>query len=773
LAEDIKNNIDSYPSPLTDPREKGYKWLLAYSKAAWSNGKAYTPSNMFYWGRKRLNEIRTYALGKQSISKYRKILLGDEVTDKSWLNIDWTAPSFITKFREIAVSKLLQKDFDVECFAVDPLAKTEEDEYRNQMTVKILMRQMAEQSGSELAKSPELQPGVNEPQDIEQLEMQMKYGYKHQRAMEGELGVSLIQQQNNIKELRKRVVENLFDFGLGGYKEWIDEKGMVKVREIVPENIITSYCTKNNFSDMVHCGEIIYVSITDLVPYFNEDQIKLIIKSVSGKYGNPSNMPMNNSQAASWDKYKVAVFDLELITWDTTVYKKEIDGRGNLRTVKSDFQNVGRQDTIELSKGQAEPKYIESTKKVVYKCKWLVGTDMMYDYNKSENQKRKMSSWWDTSLSYHLYAWNFYNMQFTGITERLIPLEDKASLLWFKLQNLQNRLIPYLINIDLNVLENTSFGKGGAKWKPEEVVDFVFNSFIVPYRSTDLLSKNPNYKPMSIEATGQLAAFQQLREELLGTIDMMRQISGLNEATDGSTVNSRNQNSTNNAMLESTNNALYLIQNADRELMASLSDAIIQRIQIAVQLGKVEGYAKALGSDTVKFYQINPNISNYELGIFVRPAPAYEERQMLIQDLNLKDSQGLIDPSDKILVMSCQNLKQAAELLAYRVEKRKQQQHQQALQVQQQAIEGNMQNLQQAEQMKQQTAMMLHQLEVERINIQSEWLYKIEAMKKSADLESAGMQGQAKVVSGQIQSQAKILSSHIAAEASKSKQAMA
>lgn len=755
----------TYPDALVDVRKKGYDYIMAYGKAAWNDGKSYTPATMFYYGRTRLAEIRQYGLGRQSISKYKKILLGDEVTDKTSFNVDWNPISFLTKFREIAISKILQRDFDIEAFCVDSLAKSEEDAYFNQMKVKIMMRQAAEQAGSPLADSPVLKANQNEPQDIEQLQMQMKYGYKHQKAMESELGISLVQQQNNIDEVRKRVCENLFDFGIGGYKEWIDQNGMVKFREIVPENLITSYCTKNDFSDMVHWGEVIFVSVADLAPYFSPDQLDYICKNIAGKYGNPNSYPIVNVVGRTWDRFKVAVFDMEFIDFDTTVYKKEQDNRGNIRTNKADFQNYSNTETIEFWKGQPEPKYINTTRKVIRRGKWLIGTEMMYDYGLQPNMKRKISSWWDTSLSCHLYAWNFYNMQFAGITERLITIEDNLCLTWYKLQNLKNKLIPYLIKLDINALEGVNFGKGGKKMTPADLVDFMLQEFVVLYRSTDLLSKNPNYDPARIEATGQLAAFKMLYEEFAALLQMMRDVTGLNEITDGSTPNAKNLNSTNAAAIQSTNNALYLIMNADKQLMNRLSDAIVQRIQVAIKSGKIEGYAKALGSDTVKFLQISPDISNYELGIFVRDAPTYEERQAFIADLNLKDSQGLIDPADKLIVMNTQNLKQAGELLAYNIQKRVQQQQQFALQQTQVAAEANGQMAMQVEGMKQQTIGVQLQADLVRIETEMRWQFQIEAMKKQTDFQGEVVQSEARTIGHTIQAEAKVAASKIAAEA--------
>ncbi len=201
---------------------------------------------------------------------------------------------------------------------------------------------------------------------------------------------------------------------------------------------------------------------------------------------------------------------------------------------------------------------------------------------------------------------------------------------------MSNKLIPYLINIDLNALEGVDFGGGGEKMNPTKVMDFIFSNFVVPYRSTDLLSQNPNYKPVSIEASGQLVVFGQLYDDLMRTIDLMRQVSGLNELTDGSTPNARTLVPVANAAMESTNNALYLLSFADKQLIQSVADAVVAKVQIAVKLGKVQGYAKSLGDETIKFLQINPNLSIHEFGIFIEDAPQDYERQQLIQELNIR-----------------------------------------------------------------------------------------------------------------------------------------
>lgn len=739
-------------------------------------------------GNLKMSEIKMYGLGKQPVDKYKKLMSPGNPTDSSWRAIDWTPPAFMCKFREIELSKIHQKKFDFQAFAVDPLAKSEEDEYFNKMKVKVLMREAAMQQGSPLADSPIIAQQPGEPEDMEQLTMQKDFGYKHIMAMEGEEAISLIFQQNNIDEIERQLGESLYDYGLGAVTPEIDENGMVKLRVINNEYFGTSYFEKADGSDMIHWFEIIPTYVGDLAPFYTREELDDICKKSLTINGNPNSYtPFNGFFNKAWNRFKVMVMKIKFYSWNDTVYKEETDNRDNMRFGKSSYKNKQflsvnpegelQQDEPENSgynepldetadKGSPTPKYINSCKKVVYKASWIINTDYMHDWGLKENQNRKLSSWWDTDLDIQLYSWNFYKMQFTGITERLIPLEDSACMTWFNLQNLSNKLIPYIINIDMNSIEGAfPYGKGGTKGKPSDVMDFIFSNFVAPYRSTDLLSRNPNYKPVSIEATGQLAAFAHYYEKLQRELDYMRMVSGLNEATDASTVNAKNLNSTNDAMIESTNNAIYPIVNAKKNILLRVADAVVQKVQIAVKLGEVQGYAKALGNNSVQFFSINPDISLHELGIFIEDAPTQAQRDALWQDVSIKESQGLLTVADKAFVMTCRNLKEAYMVLDYKIKKRKEEAQQFELQKIQENNQGQMQMQQQTAQIQQQTIAIQLQADLQRLNVSGQWTYITEKMKKEADVNGESIQAEARNIGKQIEAEAKIQAAHVAAGA--------
>jgi hypothetical protein len=337
-----------------------------------------------------------------------------------------------------------------------------------------------------------------------------------------------------------------------------------------------------------------------------------------------------------------------------------------------------------------------------------------------------------------------------------------------KLQNLKNKLIPYLIELDMTALEAVALGKGGEGMKPMELIDFAFNNFILLYRSNDLISeRNPNYRPMKIEASGQLQAFAQLYQDLTVQLDLMRQVWGLNELTDGSTPNEKTLVPVAEAAIQSTNNALYLISNGEKQLMTRLADQIMCKVQIAIKLGKVEGYLRPLGSNAIKFLSINPEVGLREFGIFLEDVMSDSQREALYAELSAKESQGLIMPQDKIKVMSCKNMKQAQIYLAYVTNKRIEENRQFEMQKIQQQVQGNARVAAAAEQMKQQTISLKGQIDAQLMLIEKMWDYQIEHMKKTSDQIEGGHQADAKVVSSQLAAHAKILSQQIAADAQK------
>jgi hypothetical protein len=724
----------TYPRHDINPDKKGEDWIRQYAKAVWNDSISSTPNTIFYRNAEEYDRIAKYRTGTQDISQYKKFLTGDDKADSSWMKIDWSIRPIVSTKRDIVISKIHSRQTNITCTPIDILARDKADEYYNTVRTKILMREALQQANPELAQSPVLQPEPGEPEDLDELEMYMEYGYKHNAAMEAEMAIELVQYQNDWEQSRRQVIESLFDYGVGGWKDGIDADGRATIRPVKVENLITNYCRTPNFKDLTHVAEVLEVSVADLADKFSEADLKLISDKAINKNGLRTNYPGGSLYNRDTDRFKVKVMDLEFYSYNTIVYRQRINEEGNLVYRKSKYENANEPDMVDIE-GNVTSKFIKRTVKVVYKCKWIVDTDFMYDFGLATNMKRDKQAKLDTSLSYHLFAYNFHEMKAQGYMERIIPIVDEYQNTIYKVQNFKQRWLPYIIDIDLNALESVALGKGGQKMKPLEVLDMMFQTNVLVGRKSDVAG-NPNYKSVDIRPTGMAEEFSVLVNDLSRILSDLNIVLGLNELTDSTTPNSKTLVPVAQMAYESTNNALYPVIYADKQLSVSAAKGIIQRVQIAVKQGKVEGYVHALGTNSMKFISVSPEIAMHDFGIKITDAPTDDQRRMLLEGMNLKDSQGMIDPADRILVMNCNNLKQAEMILAYRIKKRQEKAQADAMAQQQQNGEIQMQSAQAAEQSKQQTMQLEYQLKMQLENLKGEWALKV-AMVKAESTDNA------------------------------------
>jgi hypothetical protein len=151
------------------------------------------------------------------------------------------------------------------------------------------------------------------------------------------------------------------------------------------------------------------------------------------------------------------------------------------------------------------------------------------------------------------------------------------------------------------------------------------------------------------------------------------------------------------------------------------------------------------------------------LAIFIEEAPTDAQREALWADLSIAANQDLIMQGDKHFIMTCKNLNKAYQILDYRIQKRKEEMHQQQQALVQQQTEGNMQVAQVSEQMKQQTIQMQAEADMQLLIMEKQMEYETEKMKKTIDLEGETRQIAGRIDVGSIAAQAKVISQQISA----------
>lgn len=703
----------NFPKHNISPKEKGKNWCLQFIKAAYGGYKNSVGEKMFYSKAFKYEEIKTYALGRQGTERYHKRMGVEEETNTTFANIDNKVLGIIRKQRQTALSRLQKSTYNIVATAIDTQARNEMDEYYAQVKAKLAMRKAIEEQMPEMANHPLLQLDAKDPKDLEELEMQAEYGFKHTLAMEAEDAVNLGFMWNDIARKRDDVFEKLFDEGVAVYKDWLDAEGKPRFRVCDNRNVICNYVSYPDFNDLIYIGEIVempfYVFEQESKGQFSSVDYEEIYNAAKREKNNSANYPAYGEQG--YDKCKVWVLDMQWYSVDTMYFENRVNRLGNMIYAKVPYEKAQKQTSKEFTK---------RTDTMVYKGKWVLNTEFIYDYGTNYDIKRTPNKTGKACLDYHVEAINFHNMEAKGIMEDLIPIADQIHLAWLKWQNIQNTLLPYMIEIDLDALEDVALGKGGDTLSAKEVLDMAFQNGILLTRRRDISERNVNYQSVNFIQTNYGEAVAEAWNNLIRVIGMVNEIIGLNALTDASTPNPKIL--TNPALLanEGTNNALYNITVAEKRLLMKLANAMVKRMQQAVKKGDVQGYLPALGEGTVKFIKLSPDLEMHEFGIFLEDKPTDEKKQLFQQEILKHKMEGTLDITDAILIESEPNLKRAEKILAYRINKRREQKQKEAMQMQQMNAQVQMQAAAAAEEEKRKTLQFEYQLKGELLKMEIE-----------------------------------------------------
>lgn len=762
----------AFPKHNIDPAKKDGKWLLQATKAAW--GDCYG-QEMFYHSREKYSELRDYAYGKQSVDRYKPFMGVDKAVDTSMWNVSWETRPVISKYMDIIVSKIMNLGRKAIATPIDAQAQDEADKYFADVKAKILMRDALQQVNPQLAQSPYLMPEPGEPENMEELEMQYEYGFKFNMAREAEQGIELVQYQNNLPQKRLQVTKDIVHIGVGGYKDWLDENGNAKFRDSDPANVIMSYCRKSDFLDKIYVGEIIEPTIAELSQYFNDEELKNI--EGAAKH-NP--IASSRSQSLKNEKLKIPVLDIEILTWNDIVYSRMLAEDGSEDYKRRPYDNitnparVKEQSNIYDAETEGyKSKYYSKKVECWYKIKWVIGTDFYYGDGKVENQKRPKDARQKSESSYHFQAVNFKDMTSQGVVERLKPIVDEYQLTIFKIQDFKNKWLPYIMEIDFDAIESVAIGAGGTKWTPEKILEMVFQTRALVVRKKDISGVNVNYKALEIHPTGMAAELVPLMNDLTRLLQEMNDVTGLNPVTDATGSGERKLKSTAQLDYQATNNALEPLMFAEKMLFESLSKGCIMRLIQAVKRGQVSGVMTALGSNTVKFIKVSPDIGLYSWGIKIQDIPTDDDVQLIMQQMGLGQAKDLFRPQDIFIIKSMDNLKAMEQRIGYLYEKRHKESQQYEMGKIQQTIDGQQKSSMVSEQAKQQTLQIEYQLktqfELTKLEKEKELLLlKLEYERGNTIISTEG-----KLQDSQQQVQGKVLSSSVAAEGSIEKQRVA
>ncbi len=765
------NSSSSFPYPNhdVDPKDKGMSWCMEYAKAAYYDFNYGIMKAVFAGNGGDYQKWRLYGMGKQPITQYKKWLGVDMLTNQTWKSIDWSVRAIIPGYRDKVISKLMKEDYSIVATAIDAEAKTKTTELYNQLKAKLAVRQAIIQQNPQLATHPLITLQSGDPLDTEELEMRVSLGEQFNRSKDAEMAVELGFFENDYEVWRKSVYEDLFDWGVSGYWDWLGDDNHAKFERADSENVIISVSKDGSFKDIVHAGQVKPVSLIDLAlltnaegnPLFTDKELQEFAGSIAGKFGNPNFTSIAfNQWMKPIDKFKCEVLDMYFYTYNDLSYRSVSDENGN-----ADFRKM------EYGRGKKSEKYTRKRVRYVYKCKWIVGTDKCYDWGMMEDQKRDNNS---KNKSYaklpcKFVATNFYQMKVNSLMERLIPYGDEWQLTMLQIQNFKNRAVPSGWWIDLDALENVALNKGGKNMQPNALLQMFFDSGVLVGRSVDAAGnpRGPNWKPViTIEnkAASELAMFYQ---DLINIVQNIEKMIGYNDITSGN-PNPKTLVPGYEIANANTNDALYQLSFAERKLSESLAADVLCRMKQGIKKGSISGYAPykgALGVNTLRFIELDENLAASDYGIELQKKSTEQEKAWILNNVNADIANGFLDTSDAIMVIETHNAKQSMQILAYKVKKAKELQQQNQMQLQAQAGQQNMQAQQIASQNQQQIAQQEAQLKIYLKQLELASMERIKQREIESQERIASQTNAVKHSIGDTTANAKVVSTAMAGEA--------
>ncbi len=678
MAESIIK--DHFPSQVASDMEKmSPEYGLKVAKAIedeWFKRDGVT--YRFASNQDTFNKLRLYARGEQSVQKYK-----DELSingDLSYLNLDWKPVPIIPKFVDIVVNGIAERVYDIKAYSQDPFGVSKRTASMEDLMIDMKNKDLNEYTqaafGVNIIQTPEEQL----PDSKEELELHMQLSYKQAVEIAEEQAISTIMNGNKYELTRKRFYRDLTVLGIGAVKNSFTTSEGVKIDYVNPANLVYSYTENPYFDDVYYIGEVKTIPVNELVKQF-PDLTQGELEEIAGQSLRKTGHYTSSMQFDELDKNMVQVLYFNWKTYAKEIYKVKETASGAAKIIVKDESFDPVMD-IELEQrfGKLE-KQIE----VLYEGAMILGTDKLIKWELAKNMLRPKSDYTKVKMNYNIVAPRMYKGKIESLVGRITGFADMIQITHLKLQQVLSRMVPDGIYMDADGLAEIDLGNG-TNYNPQEALNMFFQTGSIIGRSmTSEGDMNPGKIPIQeIQSGAGGAKLQSLIQTYNYYLQMIRDVTGLNEARDASTPDAKSLVGVQKIAAANSNTATRHILQAGLFLTAETAEGVSLRISDIIEYSPTkEAFIQQIGSHNVATLEEMANLHLYDFGIFIELEPDEEEKQLLENNIQMALTQQSIELEDAVDLRMIKNVKLANQLLKIR-RKKKQKKDQE---IQQQNIE--------------------------------------------------------------------------------------
>ncbi len=648
----------AFPSQAVSDVEKmtleyGSKVGKAIEHEWFNNSGSYNRHGKF---KESFHNLRLYARGEQSIKKYK-----DELSingDLSYLNLDWKPVPIIPKFVDIVVNGMADRSYDIRAYSQDPFSIKKRTDYIEGMISDMMGRDIKNQVKQEFGIDTFNNDESEIPDSEEELNLHMQLNYKQSIEVAEEEAINSIFDKNKYHLVRDRFNYDLAVIGMGAVKSSFNKAEGIKVEYVDPADLIYSPTESPYFDDIYYIGEVKEIYVNELKKQFPEltDEELEQYRGYSASYANNSGY-----KEKSDDNNVVRVLYFEYKTYMNQVYKIKNTSTGGKRALeKGDTFNPPANESFER---------VDRAIEVIYEGVKIIGSgEKLLKWELKKNMMRPKADTTKAVMSYAVVAPRIYQGRVESLVSRITGFADMIQLTHLKLQQVMSKMVPDGVYLDADALAEIDLGNG-TNYNPQEALNMYFQTGSVIGRSmTQDGDFNRGTTPVSeLNTSSKGGKIQSLIQTYNYYLQMMRDVTGLNEARDGSMPDKNALVGLQKLAAANSNTATRHVLNSSLYLTLSMAECIAMRVSDVIEYSPTrESFIKSLGKFNVATLEEMANLHLHDFGIFLQLAPDAEEKQLLENNIQVALQSQQINLDDAIDIREVKNLKLANQLLKIR-----------------------------------------------------------------------------------------------------------
>jgi len=564
------------------------------------------------------------------------------------------------------VYKRQDKGYEIKSFASDPFATQQRTDFAfnalRDIQQKENIEELAKLTGKNFYASAEPESLPNDPGE---LDLYMQLNYKQSVEIAEEELINSVLDFNKFDETKKRLAYDLTVLGIAASKTSFNLAEGIKVDYVDPSSLVYSATDDPNFDDIYYVGEVKSLALPEIkkmYPNLTNEELETIQKYPGRQNYSQSDWQVNSDV----NQYQVLFFEYK--TYQDQVFKIKQTEQGLEKTLeKQDTFNPPPSDNFERASRSIE---------VLYTGAKILGMgDTMLEWKLSENMTRPSADTTKVNMNYCISAPRMYQGRIESLVSRTTGFADMIQLTHLKLQQVLARMVPDGVYVDVDGLAEVDLGNG-TNYNPAEALNMYFQTGTIVGRSlTQDGEMNRGKVPIQeLQSSSGISKIQAMISTYQYYLQMIRDVTGLNEARDGSTPDK-------NALVGLQKLAAANSNTATRHILQSLMYITIRSCEnISLRVGDMlqfpltrQALIGSINSFNVATLSEIDELHLHDFGIFLELEPEEEEKAQLEKSIQIALQTQSISLADAIDVRQIQNIKLANEVIKSRQKKKAEQ----------------------------------------------------------------------------------------------------